>query len=117
MALAHKLWALGLGVAAILVLSAAAPAKYGDLEISGAWARPTVGSSTEGVVYVSQADRLCGLEGCRRLVGPKLPEDMLAVDYGHYSVNGSIFAVKTMLGPVIEAMIGKRQVPTDSSVP
>ena len=70
-----------------------------------------------GVTYVSQADKLCGADGCRRLVGPKLPEDMLAVDYGHYSVNGSIFAVRTMLGPVIEAMIGKRQVPTDSSVP
>jgi len=56
----------------------------------------------EGVVYVSQAAKLCGPDGCRRLVGPNLPEDMLAVDYGHYSVNGSIFAVKTILQPVIE---------------
>ena len=59
----------------------------------------------EGVVYVSQAAKLCGPDGCRRLVGPNLPEDMLAVDYGHYSVNGSIFAVKTILQPAIEAAL------------
>ncbi len=51
--------------------------------------------------------KLCGDDGCRRRVGPNLPEDMLAVDYGHYSVNGSIFAVKTILAPVIEAEIAK----------
>ena len=61
----------------------------------------------EGVVYVSQAEKLCGDEGCRRRIGPNLPEDMLAVDYGHYSVNGSIFAVKTILAPVIEAEIAR----------
>ena len=61
----------------------------------------------EGVVYVSQAARLCGAEGCRRLVGHSLPEDLLAVDYGHYSVNGSIFAVKSILAPVIEAEIAR----------
>jgi peptidoglycan/LPS O-acetylase OafA/YrhL len=61
----------------------------------------------EGVVYVSQAAKLCGPDGCRRLVGPNLPEDMLAVDYGHYSVNGSIFAVKTILQPVIERALAK----------
>jgi peptidoglycan/LPS O-acetylase OafA/YrhL len=61
----------------------------------------------EGVAYVSQAEALCGAEGCRRLVGRNLPEDLLAVDYGHYSLNGSIFAVKTMLAPVIEAEIAK----------
>jgi peptidoglycan/LPS O-acetylase OafA/YrhL len=61
----------------------------------------------EGVVYVSQAEKLCGPDGCRRLVGRNLPEDLLAVDYGHYSVNGSIYAVKTILGPVIEAEILK----------
>ena len=61
----------------------------------------------EGVTYVSQAAKLCGADGCRRLVGPNLPEDMLAVDYGHYSVNGSIFAVKTILAPVIEAALAK----------
>ena len=61
----------------------------------------------EGVVYVSQAEKLCGADGCRRLVGNNLPEDLLAVDYGHYSVNGSIFAVRTILAPVIEAEIAK----------
>ena len=61
----------------------------------------------EGVAYISQAKTLCGAEGCRRVVGRNLPEDLLAVDYGHYSVNGSIFAVKTMLAPVIEAEIAR----------
>ena len=56
---------------------------------------------------MSQAAKLCGADGCRRLVGPNLPEDMLAVDYGHYSVNGSIFAVKTILAPVIEQALAK----------
>ena len=41
-----------------------------------------------GVVYVSQADKLCGAHGCRRLVGANLPDDLLAVDYGHYSLEG-----------------------------
>ncbi len=59
----------------------------------------------DGVVYVSQAEKLCGADGCRRLVGPILPEDILAVDYGHYSVNGSIFAVKSILAPAIEAAL------------
>ena len=61
----------------------------------------------EGVVYVSQAAQLCRPGGCRRLVGPNLPEDLLAVDYGHYTVNGSIFAVETILQPVIETALAK----------
>ena len=56
-----------------------------------------------GVRYVSQAAKLCGPEGCRRLIGENLPEDLLAVDYGHYSREGSVFAVKTILAPVIDA--------------
>jgi hypothetical protein len=59
----------------------------------------------EGVTYVSQAAKLCGTEGCRRLIGPHLPEDMLAVDYGHYSLKGSTFAVQTIFAPVIEAAL------------
>jgi hypothetical protein len=59
----------------------------------------------EGVTYVSQVSKLCGAEGCRRLIGPNLPEDMLAVDYGHYSPNGSAFAVQTIFAPVIEAAL------------
>jgi peptidoglycan/LPS O-acetylase OafA/YrhL len=75
-----------------------------SLETDRALARRDWG---EGVVYISQAEKLCGDDGCRRRIGPNLPEDMLAVDYGHYSVNGSIFAVKTILAPVIEADIAK----------
>jgi peptidoglycan/LPS O-acetylase OafA/YrhL len=61
----------------------------------------------DGVVYVSQAGKLCGVEGCRRLVGSNLPEDLLAVDYGHYSVNGSEFAVRTILAPTIDAGLAR----------
>jgi peptidoglycan/LPS O-acetylase OafA/YrhL len=61
----------------------------------------------EGVRYVSQAAKLCGPEGCRRLIGQNLPEDLLAVDYGHYSRAGSVFAVRTMLAPVIDAELAR----------
>jgi hypothetical protein len=61
----------------------------------------------QGVAYVSQVDQLCGPDGCRRLVGPHLPEDLLDVDYGHYSPNGSTFAVQTIFAPVIEAALNK----------
>jgi peptidoglycan/LPS O-acetylase OafA/YrhL len=61
----------------------------------------------EGVRYVSQAAKLCGPEGCRRLIGESLPEDLLAVDYGHYSRAGSVFAVKTILAPVIDAELAR----------
>jgi hypothetical protein len=61
----------------------------------------------EGVRYVSQAAKLCGPEGCRRLIGERLPEDLLAVDYGHYSREGSVFAVRTMLAPVIDAGLAR----------
>jgi peptidoglycan/LPS O-acetylase OafA/YrhL len=61
----------------------------------------------EGVRYVSQAAKLCGPEGCRRLIGENLPQDLLAVDYGHYSREGSVFAVRTMLAPVIDAELAR----------
>ncbi len=60
-----------------------------------------------GVAYVSQADALCGPDGCRRLVGPNLPDDLLAVDYGHYSRRGSIYAVENILSPAIDAALEK----------
>jgi len=63
-----------------------------------------------GVVYVSQAEKLCGALGCRRRVGRELPDDLLAVDYGHYSLKGSIFAVETILAPAIEAALEKARV-------
>lgn len=65
-----------------------------------------------GVTYVSQAAKLCGAVGCRRLIGPDLPEDLLAVDYGHYSLKGSTYAVRTILAPAIDtalARAGKRR--------
>ena len=46
-------------------------------------------------------------KGCRRLIGETLPEDLLAVDYGHYSLKGSIFAVRTILAPVIDAELAR----------
>ncbi len=61
----------------------------------------------EGVLYVSQANQLCHADGCRRLIGADLPDDLLAVDYGHYSRRGSIFAVKTILAPLIDAALAK----------
>ena len=65
----------------------------------------------DGVTYVSQAAKLCGPNGCRRTVGSNLPDDLVAVDYGHYSVDGSIFAVKMILGPAIEAAIATARNP------
>jgi peptidoglycan/LPS O-acetylase OafA/YrhL len=61
----------------------------------------------EGVRYLSQAAKLCGADGCRRMIGENLPEDLLAVDYGHYSREGSVFAVKTMLAPLIDAELAR----------
>ena len=61
----------------------------------------------ERVRYVSQAAKLCGAEGCRRLIGENLPEDLLAIDYGHYSLKGSVFAVRTILAPVIDAELAR----------
>ena len=61
----------------------------------------------EGVRYVSQAAKLCGPKGCRRLIGEHLPEDLLAIDYGHYSLEGSVFAVRTILAPVIDAELAR----------
>lgn len=61
----------------------------------------------EGVRYVSQAAKLCGPEGCRRLIGENLPQDLLAADYGHYSREGSVFAVRNMLAPVIDAELAR----------
>jgi peptidoglycan/LPS O-acetylase OafA/YrhL len=61
----------------------------------------------EGVRYVSQAAKLCGPEGCRRLIGENLPQDLLAIDYGHYSLQGSVFAVRTILAPIIDAELAR----------
>ena len=60
-----------------------------------------------GVTYVSQAAKLCHDGACRQLIGDRLPEDMISFDYGHYSFDGSIFAVKTILAPVIDPILAK----------
>jgi peptidoglycan/LPS O-acetylase OafA/YrhL len=55
----------------------------------------------QNVTYVSQYDRLCDSRGCRRLVGPRIPDDIIAIDYGHYSAAGSTYAVKNILAPAL----------------
>jgi hypothetical protein len=64
-----------------------------------------------GVTYVSQADSLCRDGACRRIIGPDLPTDMIAFDYGHYTYNGSIFAVKTIFAPTLDAILDKARKP------
>jgi peptidoglycan/LPS O-acetylase OafA/YrhL len=59
----------------------------------------------ENVFYVSQAKKLCGDEGCRRLVGPRVPEDMISMDYGHYTPAGSVYAVKNILAPALDQIL------------
>jgi peptidoglycan/LPS O-acetylase OafA/YrhL len=59
------------------------------------------------VTYVSQAAKLCRDGACRQLVGNELPEGLIATDYGHYSFDGSIFAVKTILAPVIDPLLAR----------
>jgi len=59
----------------------------------------------ENVHYVSQVGKLCGDKGCRRFVGPRVPEDMIALDYGHYTAAGSLNAAKNILAPVLDAVI------------
>jgi len=35
----------------------------------------------DGVTYASGIDKLCNAKGCRRLMGPLVPNDLMAVDY------------------------------------
>ncbi|WP_374546615.1 acyltransferase family protein [Rhodoblastus sp.] len=65
----------------------------------------------DNVVYISQARALCGPEGCRRIVGPHLPEDMISMDYGHYTPAGSIYAVKNILAPVLDPILAAARKP------
>ncbi len=59
----------------------------------------------ENVHYISQFDKLCGDQGCRRFVGPRVPDDMIALDYGHYTSAGSLNAAKNILAPVLDPII------------
>jgi hypothetical protein len=55
-----------------------------------------------GVSYVSLIEKLCDDRGCRRRLGDDLPDDLMAVDYGHFSRRGSAHVVREILGPAIE---------------
>jgi peptidoglycan/LPS O-acetylase OafA/YrhL len=59
----------------------------------------------ENVIYISQFRALCGEKGCRRFVGPRVPEDMIAMDYGHFTPPASIYAVRNILGPVLDPIL------------
>ncbi len=61
----------------------------------------------KNATYVSQVGSLCRDGQCRRLVGAHLPDDMIAVDYGHYSAAGSIYAVKNIFAPVLDPLLGQ----------
>jgi peptidoglycan/LPS O-acetylase OafA/YrhL len=63
----------------------------------------------DNVFYISQAAKLCGEKGCRRFVGPRVPDDMIATDYGHYSNAGSIYAVKNFLVPALAPVLEAAQ--------
>jgi hypothetical protein len=68
-------------------------------------ARLTAHPWGENVIYLSQFQALCGEKGCRRFVGPRVPEDMIAMDYGHYTPPGSIWAVKNILAPTLDPIL------------
>jgi peptidoglycan/LPS O-acetylase OafA/YrhL len=55
-----------------------------------------------GVSYVSLVRALCNDDGCLRRVGDDLPEDLMAVDYGHFSKRGSLKVVREILAPEID---------------
>ena len=59
----------------------------------------------EGVQYVSLIDQLCNDQGCRRMAGDAMPDDIMARDYGHLTRAGSIYVVSNLLGPVIRAAL------------
>jgi peptidoglycan/LPS O-acetylase OafA/YrhL len=59
----------------------------------------------ENVFYVSQAAKLCGEDGCRRMVGPHAPQDMISMDYGHYTPAGSVYAVRNILAPALDPIL------------
>jgi hypothetical protein len=54
------------------------------------------------VLYVSLVKKLCGDQGCRRRLGADLPDDLMAIDYGHLSRRGSAYVAREILGPAIE---------------
>ena len=79
-----------------------------SLDVDAAFAAHRWG---DNVLYISQARALCGPEGCRRLVGPRLPEDMISMDYGHYTPAGSVYAVRTILAPALDPILAAARKP------
>jgi peptidoglycan/LPS O-acetylase OafA/YrhL len=62
-----------------------------------------------GASYVSLVERLCEDKGCRRRLGDDLPDDLMSVDYGHFSQRGSEYVVREILGPAIEEALAARK--------
>jgi len=62
---------------------------------------------SKGVHYISMIDTLCRADGCRRLKGSAVPDDLMAVDYGHLSAGGSAFVSREILmKPLQDALSG-----------
>jgi len=50
-------------------------------------------ANEESIEYVSVINELCNSEGCISRVGGA-PQDFIAIDYGHFSKNGSEFLIE-----------------------
>jgi peptidoglycan/LPS O-acetylase OafA/YrhL len=59
----------------------------------------------QGVAYVSLVDALCGENGCLRRVGNRLPDDLISIDYGHFSYRGSLYIGHNILAGPIRAIL------------
>ncbi len=70
-----------------------------SLDVDAALRRQDFGP---GVSLISLAEKLCDDRGCRRRLGDDLPEDLMAIDYGHFSTRGSAYVAREILGPAIE---------------
>ncbi len=62
-----------------------------------------------GATYVSLVEKLCEVKGCRRRLGDDLPDDLMSIDYGHFSRRGSEYVVREILGPAIEKALAERK--------
>jgi len=61
---------------------------------------------SKGVHYISMLDTLCRADGCRRLTGSVVPDDLMAIDYGHLSMGGSVFVAREILAkPIVDILI------------
>ena len=61
-----------------------------------------------GITYVSLADRLCTAQGCRQRIGPNLPDDLIAVDRGHFTANASAYVARTILVPALRRELSQQ---------